>query len=397
MKIIIIGAGIAGLTLGLACEQAGIEYKIYDKAKSLRNIGGGILLLPHGLRYLAWMGLDHLLEPLLTVAKGVDVVGEDSESLFSEEYDNLNSLLGGATLPVDRSQLQQALAANIKQSALVLNKTCVAVSCANHQARVSFADGTEDVADLVIGADGCNSSVRKFINPSATLEYTQHCWWGGMIEQQYVPDLPTDRVYLAVAVGKICYVWPTLGNRFMWYLPVKLPLTDFDYSGDGRAQLHSLCADWTPEVQQIITAPQCAQSFHLPIYTLPPHNVLAKERALLIGDAAHALGPILGQGASMAIEDVFVLMNCLKLYPHDMNGLLEHYASMRFNRYRCMYALENASAAMMISENEAALDLFKQQIKEIDLATMYRELIGLIDEKACLTLAASIIVNSKAA
>ena len=69
MKVIVIGAGIAGLTLGLACQRAGIDVKIYEKTNELRNIGGGILVWPHGMRYLQWLGLSHSVEPYLSSIK----------------------------------------------------------------------------------------------------------------------------------------------------------------------------------------------------------------------------------------------------------------------------------------------------------------------------------------
>jgi 2-polyprenyl-6-methoxyphenol hydroxylase-like FAD-dependent oxidoreductase len=63
MKVIIIGGGVAGLTMALACQHAGFTVKIYEKSRTLRNIGGGILVWPHGIRYLNWLGLSHCLEP----------------------------------------------------------------------------------------------------------------------------------------------------------------------------------------------------------------------------------------------------------------------------------------------------------------------------------------------
>ncbi len=390
MKIIIIGAGIAGLTFGLACQRAGMDVKIYDKAKALRNIGGGILLWPHGMRYLEWLGIADCLHPFWVSVRGCRIVGHQGQMIFGENYSTLYTLIGGEILPVDRSLFQQALLAQLTENTLALGKMCKHVHSDQHHARVLFADGTQDCADLIVGADGIFSTVRKSFNLQASLQYTNFCWWGGIIEQAHAPKLSSDEVFIAMTQSKLCIVWPTQGERFMWYLPVKMPANDFIQAGNGFAQLQSICANWNNDVQQIINAPASAKSFHLAIHALPPQASWTTQRIVLIGDAAHALGPILGQGASQAIEDAFVLFHCLQKLTGDVPSMLKRYESLRRTRYERLCELENQAAAMMINDSLEALELFQQQVQQLDLATMYQDLIPLVDEKACLQLAAAI-------
>ncbi len=387
MKVIIIGAGIAGLTLAHACRQAGIEVKLYDKAQQLRNIGGGILLWPHGVRYLKWLGLEACLQPFSVSIEGCNIIGHDGQQIFSENYAEINALLGGSILPIDRSAFQQALLTQLPDNLLQLNKACVRVETDEHQAHVIFADGTEDSADIIIGADGIHSTVRKSLHPLVQPEYTHYCWWGGIIEQKYLPNLTPDRVFVALGVKKICMIWPASNDRFMWYLPVKMPLADFQ-TNDPSQQLHAICKDWHPHIESLINAPAVAQSFQLPIYAVAPQPSWSNNRVVLIGDAAHALGPILGQGASQAIEDVYILINCLQRTTlAEIPNILSHYELLRKNKYAHLAALENQTAMAMISEDLASLKAFEAQAAELSLAMMYKDLIPFIDENACLLLA----------
>jgi len=391
MKIIIIGAGISGLTLALACQKAGMEVKIYENAKKLRNIGGGLLLWPHGTRYLEWLGLSDCLQPYRVPVKRCNIVGTEGQTIFSEDYAAFYALLGGQILPIDRSLLQQALVAKLPENILVTGKQCINIKTGPDAAEVTFADGTTDSADLVIGADGIHSTVRNIINNKSELEYTNYCWWGGIIEQKDVPGLPADEVFVAIGIGKMCIVWPTHGEKFMWYLPVKMTAAELAREGNGWSQLQDICAGWHPEVEKIINAPGSTQRFHLPIYTLPPQQHWSSARVTLIGDAAHAIGPILGQGANLAIEDVFVLLHCLQQDSDNIFTKLERYETFRHARARRLYELETQSAAAMVNDDIETLEAFQGQLPQLDLATIYQDLIPLIDETACQELASAIL------
>ncbi|TAK78707.1 MAG: FAD-binding protein [Gammaproteobacteria bacterium] len=375
MKLVIIGAGIAGLTLALACQRAGIEVKLYDKAKKLRHIGGGLLLWPHGIRYLTELGLADCLTPYRVSVKGCRMVGTEGQQIFNADYTSFYSLIGGEVLPIDRGLFQQLLANQLAESILELNKQCIEVRHDAHQATVLFSDGTQESADVVVGADGIYSVIRKYVHDHVT-EYTNNCWWGGIAERKYVPSLVSDEVFVAIGKGKMCIAWPIHGDRFMWYLPIKMPEKELAPKEAGITQVQSLCADWNEEVQRIISAPASAQRFHLPLYTLSPHAIRSTSRITLIGDAAHALGPILGQGANQAIEDAYVLIHCLQNHVHSIPRALQQYDILRHERAQRLFELENQSATTMINDDLAALEAF------LDLATIYQDLIPLVDEKA---------------
>jgi len=386
-KIMIIGAGIAGLTLGLACQRAGLEVKIYEKAAALKTIGGGIILWPHGYRFLQELSIADGLQSVWMSVKSLNIISHRGSRLCSDDYAEINGLLGGEIIPIDRSLFQQLLASQLQQNTLILNKSCADIQIKNDNAGVKFADGSEDHADLIVGADGIHSAVRSILNPDAKPVYTGYCWWGGIVNHDVVPHFPVNEVQFIMGRSKVCSVWPTHGNRFMWYLPVKMPLEKFNRNDDGYLLAHELCQGWNADVQKIIAADQQGQRFHVPIMELIPERSNFSGRAVLIGDAASAFGPLLGQGANKAIEDAYVLSLLLR-QRCDMPALLSRYEELRRARHHRFLELERMSAESLIHETAEALQYFEQEIPKINLVTMFQDMIPLVNAEACEEIAA---------
>lgn len=383
MKITIIGAGIAGLTLGLACQRAGMDVKIFEKANELRTIGGGILLWPHGLRFLQELGIADALQNAWMSVKSMNIISHSGKRICRDDHDEIYALLGGEILPIDRAHVQQLLVAQLNPGTLITGKACLSVESHADYACAYFADGSMHQADLIVGADGIHSVVRAAIFPEAKSTYTGFCWWGGIVSADVVPHFPVNEVQFILGQGKICSIWPTHGNRFMWYLPVKMTLDHFDHADESHTQALQFCRGWNDDVQRMIAAPQQAQRFHVPINELAPLPSSFTGRTVLIGDAASAFGPLLGQGANKAIEDAYLLATLLCQHPQDLHMMLRHYDTLRRSRHQRFFDLERMSADALIHETPEALQFFEEQLPNINLVTMYQDMIPLVNEAAC--------------
>lgn len=381
MKIIIVGAGIAGLTLGLACQSRGMQVKIVDKATELKTIGGGILLWPHGVSCLDQLGLWEKLQPVCMTATRMNLYGHLGNLILREDHADLYDLLNGEIYPVDRSVMQQRLAAELNDDVLTLGKTCLSVDNLAGHARIIYTDGTEDYADLIVGADGVHSAVRKTVSPDAVPVYSGSCWWGGMVDRIHVPHFPSDEVHFIMGQGKLCSVWPSHGERFMWYLPVKMPLENFS-SDKGQQQAEKICKGWHPDVMRLVTAPQSAQRFHVPIYEVAPPKKIADGRLVLIGDAACVYGPLLGQGVNKAIEDAFVLAKLLHSSTLSISDLLARYHQLRAPRHQRFFDLEHMAADSLMHDQVATLKQFEAALPSINLVMMYQDVIPLVNQAA---------------
>jgi FAD-dependent urate hydroxylase len=390
MKVIIIGAGIAGLVLGTACQRAGFQVKVFDKASELRSIGGGVLLWPHGLRFLEDLGLLSGLQSAKMSVKAMNIVSHLGNTIYNEDHATLYSLLDGEILPIDRSLLQQRLLYMLSGDVVKLDSAFVRVESNAGKVQAVFADGSVEEGDLIVGADGVNSAVRLATQPESKAAYSGFCWWGGMVDRCHVPEFPVNEVQFILGKNKICSVWPTCGERYMWYLPVKMPLQDFITTGDGSSQAHALSAGWNQNVLNMITAPQSSQRFHVPIYELPPIPNSAKSSVTLIGDAACTTGPLLGQGANKAIEDAYFLCLFLQKYSNDIPQALHRFDALRYSRQQRLFELEHMSADALMHGTDAELNFFEENIPHINLTEMYQDMIPLVNAKACAALRAEV-------
>ncbi len=387
-KIIIIGAGMAGLTLALACQAQGMQVKLFDKARALKSIGGGIFLWPHAVRYLTTLGLQTLLQDDVLAANYTNLRGHRGDLLVRDSLADIYSLLDGEIFTIDRSVMQQRFVSALLPDTLFLNKACVGVENKQDYAEVFFADGTTEVADLVVGADGVHSALREFLFPSHAPVHTGFCWWGGMVENHHVPNLPKEDVTYIMGLGKNCSIWPIRGDRFMWYLPVKMPLEQFSREA-GIEQARQLAQNWHPDVARIIHAPQCAQHFNVPIYEVAPMKQLCHGRTVLIGDAACTFGPLLGQGVNKAVEDAYLLATMLQRAAPSAE-LLRHYQSLRMSRHQTFFELEHLSAEALIHDTEVALQQMEAALPGVTLEMMYQDIIPLTNLAADQQLLASL-------
>lgn len=382
MKIIVIGAGISGLIFAHACQRAGIQVKIYESATELRSIGGGIIIWPHAIRYMKELGIAEYLREAWFVPAALDIISHTGQRIFHEQHDDIYKLIDGQFLPIDRSLMQQLLVRQLPGDVLALGKTCTEIHDSARGVIVKFADGSEESADLVVGADGIHSAVRSQIFPKAKPQYSGFCWWGGIADGSYVPELPKDNVHFVLGVRKVCSIWPTHGGKFMWYLPVKMPLEHLELPGDGRAQAQGLVTGWNNVAVKLVAAPQCAQRFHVPIHELAPLASCSSGRAVLIGDAACTLGPLLGQGANKAIEDAFVLASLLQAQG-SLQEKLQRYDALRHARHARFFELEHAAADALVQDSEENLAFFEQHLPAINLAAMYQDMIPMVNQSAC--------------
>lgn len=380
MKIAIAGAGIAGLTLAAACQRAGMEVSIYEKADKLENIGGGLLLWPHGLRYLEEMGLLDCLQSERMTARRVSISGHDGKVIFSEDNAELNGLMHGAICPIDRSALQQRLLSCLQGGSLHLGKACSVVETLHDKVILRLSDGSDVDADIVIGADGIHSPLRACLYPEIRPHFTGFCWWGGIVKADVVPNFPKDEAQFIMGINRLCSIWPTQGDHFMWYLPVKMPLDDFMSRADKKSIAEDLCEEWNQDVMRLVMAPQMGQSFHLPIYEVQPFQQTA-TKALLIGDAACAFGPLLGQGANKAIEDAYILFLLLKT--GNLSAVMQRFHQLRLHRHQRLFNLEQLSAQALMHDSLSLLQHFEKHLPLINLKDMYQDMIPLVNRTAC--------------
>lgn len=323
-KILIIGAGIAGLATARALDLRGMSYDIVEKAPYLLQTGAGMFLPGNAALALRALGLFNEINARAvcnerqTIRTAIGAVLHDMD--VAAFWRN-----AGPCLSMTRTSLIDILASSI---ATPIRFGCSVASLAvgTGVADVRFSNGTETSYDLVIGADGLCSWTRDQLFDEATpVRHGRTCW-------RFVTTNSVDLRHWTVSLGKSRALLgvPLEENKLYVYADADDRLLPESQS-PASDELRSLFADFRGPVAQSIArltpdkriskAPLGeirAQAWHL-------------QNAVLIGDAAHGCSPSMAQGASMALEDAIVMAECLSR-SLDVRHALQTFSERRLNR-----------------------------------------------------------------
>lgn len=334
-QVAIVGGGIGGLALGVALGQRGIDAVVCERAPELREIGAGLLLTPNAAWVLHRLGC---LEAVLARGRRVR-----AWRILDRRGRTLQRFRPGTadrpSVSISRSALQETLRAALEPGRLRLGRETIGVATDADGTTVRFADGEHLRAALVVGADGARSIVRAaLLGPgSPTPRYAGYVGWRAL-----APTVPAAWAEAAMvteswASGQRFGIAPVDGQRTYWYATENVPAAGLEVAaGERKARLHRLFAGWHAPVAGLIEATPEAEILLNDIGTLPPlprwHD--AAGRVALLGDAAHAMTPNLGQGAATALEDAWTLAECLGRHGGPGSAALQAYARRRRWRTR---------------------------------------------------------------
>lgn len=293
---VVVGAGIAGLAAAHALDRLGFEVRVLERDFELRTEGAGLSLWPNATRALRELGLGEALEECAhVVAEGATLtpagatIGRAPLDRIAERF--------GPLLSVHRAEFLAALRERVE----VPVEFGGDVRCADG---ALYAGHERVEADLVIGADGVGSAVRELIAPGRAPRLAGQGAWRGVAR---VPGLGLRGASEALGPGKRFGLVPLSDERIYWFGVL---------GGDGAdADLEAAFADWHEPIASVLAATPSSARSYLPLGDLPPLPRWHRDGAVLVGDAAHAMTPNLGQGAAQALLDVAVLCRELRERP----------------------------------------------------------------------------------
>jgi 2-polyprenyl-6-methoxyphenol hydroxylase-like FAD-dependent oxidoreductase len=320
----VIGAGIAGPVAAMALHKAGIRPTVYEAHPSTAEGTGAFLTIAsNGIDALRAIGAD---ETALTLGFPTPTI-----TLRSTTGKNLGGARTGLTLPdgttshtLKRADLYQALYQEAARRGIDVQhgKRLTATEQTSRGVRAVFDDGSDAVADVLIGADGIHSTVRKLIDPAAPAPtYIGLVNLGGYARGVDVDAEPGSYTMIFGKRAFFGYVLAPSGE--VWWF-ANVPRRDEPARGETAAitpaqwqtRLAELYAADTGPAAQLIQASRGVDiSKASPIHSIPHLPAWHNDRMIVIGDAAHAPTPTSGQGASLSIEDAVVLAQCLRDLP----------------------------------------------------------------------------------
>lgn len=333
MNITIIGAGMAGLTTGIALKKFGHQVSIYEQAEQILPVGAAISLWSNGVKCLNYLGLTDQVAQLggqmdnLAYVDGLtgDVMTQFSLYPLIEE-------VGQRPYPVSRAELQNMLMDEFGRDDIHLGKKMVALNDDGQQVTVSFADGSEIQTDLLVGADGTHSMTRAYVlGETVPRRYAGYVNWNGLVEVS--EDLaPTDQWTTFVGEGKRASLMPVANNRFYFFFDVPLPVGLENDRSQYKTLLKEYFKGWCPQVQKLIDAIDEQRTNRVEIHDIEPFADFYKGNVVIVGDAAHSTTPDIGQGGCQAMEDAIYLARALQINTLGLQDSLRRYQNKRNER-----------------------------------------------------------------
>ncbi|KQQ54228.1 hypothetical protein ASF69_20075 [Rhizobium sp. Leaf311] len=304
MKIIVAGAGIAGLSVAKALELKGHQCHIVEQSEASSSGGMGIFLLGNATRALRQLGVLEAIEPNAYPIKKQLIFASNGQLIHETESQEFWSECGPC-LAMPRSLLIQSLLSSLDNTDISYGKAVVDVENTMSGVRALYSDGSSQSCDLVIAADGIHSRLRNAAFNIQPRPLGITCW----------------RTVVDNTAG--IDTWTAMLGRGRTLLAIPLSETKVYLYADCRTAdvrdntvlgLRDLFAEFQSPLGELVGQLNSPTEIHFgELREVPEHN-RNKHGLVLMGDAAHACSPSMAQGAGMALEDALVLADLVSRY-----------------------------------------------------------------------------------
>jgi 2-polyprenyl-6-methoxyphenol hydroxylase-like FAD-dependent oxidoreductase len=371
MNVVIVGAGIGGLTLGLSLHRAGIGFRIYEAAPELKPLGVGINLLPHASKDLAELGLLPALERVAVTTREIAYFNRFGQFIYSDP----SGRFGGYDWPqfsIHRGDLQMVLLAAVVERAgakcVVTGHRCIGVEQDAGGATAHFQDPLTQArlpsqrGDIVVACDGIHSVVRKQFHPDEgpPRYFGLNMWRGVTRMHPYLTGASMVRIGWAETAKLLVYPIrnsvDAQGRQLInWVCSIaqKTPIPQQDWNRKGRLEdFLPAMADW--RFPWLDVPAMCEAADEILEYPMMDHDPLpfwGGGRVTLLGDAAHPMIPRGANGGAQAILDCTALTKAL-LAQSDPEAALAAYQAQRLP----------ATARVVLRNREAPPDAILQEV-----------------------------------
>lgn len=338
--IVVVGAGIGGLATALALNKRGATVRMLEQSPEITEVGAGLQISPNGVAVLDALGLGAAIRKAAVAAKSV-TLRDYRRGAKVLRLDLARHAAGQDFLLMHRGDLIGILEQAARARGVEIELGCQVSEIAEDggAATISRA-GSKERHDLVIGADGLHSRLRPALNGAKPEFFTGQVAWRALVAAS-APVAPEVNVYMGP--GRHLVTYPLRGGQLINIVAVeeRAEWADEDWNapgdpGDLLRAFSGFCAEATDLLEKV----QSAKLWGL--FRHPVAKVWHGSHSALVGDAAHPTLPFLAQGANMALEDGWVLADCLA--KSDQAQALPAYQQRRRSRVSRVIAAANANA-----------------------------------------------------
>jgi salicylate hydroxylase len=306
-SIAIAGGGIGGLTAALCLLKAGFDVHVFERAKTLREGGAGVVISPNAARVLHHLGLNDELRSLgVQPAAWHQRRWEDGHTLLRTPLaEAAIDAFGFPHYLCHRGDVLTMLAAALPPERLHVGCRLNALTDRGDRVEARFENGTKVVADILVGADGIHSTVRHLVFGPDNPRFTGCVSYRGLVPARDVKHLNLEATL---------QIWMGPGKHFVHYFVRREQLLNFvchveqeswtkeSWTDRGDiADVRTAYKNWHPQVGGILDS--ASEIFVLALFDRAPLPRWSSGRVTLLGDACHPMLPFMAQGAAQAIED----------------------------------------------------------------------------------------------
>lgn len=315
----------------------------------MQEVGAGIILYPNAVNALKQMDIYDQIAKVASFPS----IGKylNSKGKVLVEMNIVDFEPGAEAITLHRHDLQKVLC----DSALSLgakihfNKDCWTLEQDTDTVTLHFSDNTQIQTDVVIGADGIHSKIRKNLLNDGEPRYTGSFAWRGVTSQ--LVSYPANLSLMVFGRGKQFGATPVGKGRVYWFAT----MSDEKGHRDRRSKADVLkfFGDWTDPVNELIDATKDSEILTHNLYDRDPALKWGEDRVTILGDAAHPMTPFMGQGGCQSLEDAIALGHCMKVNKNPIQALRE-YEKMRQGRTSDFVYQSRKSEAMTMSTSRIA-------------------------------------------
>lgn len=322
MKALVLGAGIGGLATAIALRRDGHEVEVFERAAALEDVGAGLSMSPNALAALDRLGVGDHIRRRGGIARRILVRNRHGDVLNEIDAEGREWEIVG----IHRADLQDVLLS----AAGEVNLGIAAVRFADEETGVAvrLEDGSEIEGDLLVGADGIRSTVRRQLKGDEPLRSAGYFGWRAAID---FADLSLEGTFSESWGPRFRVGLITLGSGRLYWFVSELAPEDEPLPPDPQTYFRDKLHDWHRPIPEVVEATPAGALSRLPIHDRPPLETWGRGRVTLLGDAAHPMTPNLGQGAAQALEDAVVLALALR-NESDPIAALRAYEAARIPR-----------------------------------------------------------------
>ncbi len=376
-RVIVVGAGIGGLTAALALARSGQQVRVFEQSPTLGEVGAGLSVTPNAGRALASLGLTAELERIgSTPPAGAIRHYQSGETLVTLAQDRSRETYGMPLYHVHRADLHASLLSALRvhdSASIETGKPLRTLHQEGGNVVAEFADGSTATGDWLIGADGIHAVSRAQLFGDDKPNFTGYVAWRGLIPGESVdPRLLQPALCMTVGPRRMLMRYPLRRGALINFVAIARRSAWMEEGWSVPATLDEVLdefADFEPRVRQLLVLTPPERLFKWGLFDRDPLPTWHSGRVLLLGDAAHPMPPFTGQGAVMAIEDGVVLGRAAALSA-DAAEAIRRFEVARQGRVNHALQMSRARSELYFADDPA------QQVRALgagmaELRTLY--------------------------